>query len=638
MPAYTSSDEDVSYLQRKIVFLILFVALFILIVFVRLYYLQLYRGAEYRSLSEQISVREEEIHAKRGLILDRYGKVLVSNRSIYEIAIIRQHVRDLPRLIESVSKLIPLSAEEIYAKLTEFKNSPPFVPLVLVTDAPFDWVAKLRQYQRPEYDDDTPVYLEGLEVRSTFTRVYPHAELFSHALGYLREVDEKTLKHMEETNPGLYSQGDFMGASGVERAYDEHLKGIDGMYARVVDARGKEIRNNDELGLLQDRMSFDPEEGGTLVTSLDYDAQFAAAEAFGNRKGAVVALDPTNGQVIVMYSSPAFDPNLISRNIDRAYWAKINLHPDKFLFNRAIQAMYPPGSTYKIIPSYGGLDSGLINPDTHFNCGGGMQFGNRFFRCWNKGGHGSTDVHRAIMQSCDVFFYRTGLLLGVDGLNKYAHLFGLGQKTGIEIPYEQAGLIPSTEWKMRRYKTPWIESETLSISIGQGYDLVTPLQNAYMAAMVANGGRAFKPHFGQYILNAVGEREKNFDQPLGEPALSEKNLNLVRQGLIDVVHGAGTARRLQASPYKIAGKTGTAQVVGYDAKIQVKDHALFVSYAPYDNPKIAVSVIVENGGHGGSDAAPVALKIIDTYLSKFMPAPDKGNQRGKSQFINEAGD
>lgn len=626
MPSLFSSEDIVS-LQRKVNILSLIVLVFILIVLVRLFHLQVYRGSSYKVLSEQISVREEELRSRRGLILDRWGKVLADNRPYFEIVVIPQYMRNRRRTIESLSQLIPITAEEIKAKLHEARRAPPFMPVVLVEDAPYDWVAKIREYVRPDYDEEVAVYLEGVEVRASPLRLYLYPEIFSHAIGYLREIDKKTLKRYKKEYPDRYSMGDLIGANGIEWAYDLELRGHDGMRARVVDARGTQISGHPDVEILEERASFDPVDGNHIVTTLDFDAQMKAASFFENKRGAVVAIDPNTGEILVLYSSPGYDGNRIMKNIDKSYWQKINLHEDKFLYSRAVQAAYPPGSIYKIVPAFGGLDSGKITPETRFRCGGGLQFGNRFFKCWNKGGHGSVALLRGIAQSCDVYFYNVGLKLGVDGLHKYAHLLGLGERTGIEIPYENPGLIPSTEWKKKRYKQPWIESETLSIAIGQGYDLLTPLQAARMIAIVANGGHLFKPHLGKEILSPSRQTVKEISFPLGEAVIPEEILKLIQQGVIDVIHGAGTAKRLRASPYKIAGKTGTAQVIGHDSKLAMtarrKPHGWFVAYAPYDDPKIAIAVIVENGGSGGAVAGPVAMGVINEYLDKVIGSREK---------------
>lgn len=607
-----TNDEDVSFLQNRIPALTFVVIAFCLIILARLFYLQVLRGPEYRHLSAQISVREEEIRARRGDILDRKERVLAASRPYYEVVAIPQDVDSPERVMASLSEVIPVPAKDLLrAFMAERPVIAPFQPVTLVADAPYEWVATLRQRMRPDYDAESPVFLNGIEVRVSQIRFYLYPELFSHVLGYMKEIDREGLVAMAKTpHADRYSLGDLIGAAGIEATHDLSLRGSDGVSARVVDARGKEIRHP-EMKLLAEQSSLASFAGSDLKTSLDYETQWAAQEAMAGRKGSVVALEPYSGQVLALYSSPGYDPNRITKTVDRDYWRQINLHPDKFLFNRAIQGTYPPGSVYKIVGAMAGLTSGKITPETKFHCGGGLQFGNRFFRCWRSGGHGTVEIRRGLTQSCDVFFYQNGLRVGVDGLNQFARLFGLAQKTGIDLPFEQGGLIPTSAWKEKRFRQKWIESETLSIAIGQGYDLVTPLQNARMIAMVANGGRPITPR--------VAAREP---ASLAEPVMNPDTIALIQGALIDVVHGEGTARRLKASPNKIAGKTGTSQVVGRERGSgtgKLKPHGLFVAFAPYDDPKIAVSVIVENAGGGGAFAAPVAMAVIDAYLGKKVP-------------------
>lgn len=618
------SDEDLVSLHRRVPFFMGAAFIFFMIVLIRLYYLQIIEGNHLRDMARQISVRQEETKAPRGLIMDRNHKVLADNRTSYEIVIIPQYLQEKQKTIHALSQLIPMTEEEIEKKIAEAKYSLPFFPVTLVADAPYNWIAPLRQLMRPDYDSNTPFDLQGVEIRTTPTRDYLYPQLFSHVIGYLKEIDKKKMEVMQAKYPDRYTLGDWIGASGIENFYDLDLRGIDGVKTKVVDARGREITGFSETDLLQEETSYAPKQGNHLVTSLDFDAQLAAERAMAGRKGSVVAMDPNTGEILALYSFPGFDANRILQNFDKEYWKKINLDPDKFLFNRAIQATYPPGSIYKIVPAFAGLATGEITPETSYNCGGGMQFGNRYFKCWNKAGHGKVWLVRGISQSCDVFFYQTGLKVGVDRLKEYANKLGFGRKTGVDVPFEQAGLIPSSEWKMKRLKSPWIDSETLSISIGQGYDLVTPLQAANMISTIANGGYAITPHFAKQIIDESGRVIKEIKPAHGEQVVPPEILHYIQEGVINVVQGAdGTAKRLQSSPYKIAGKTGTAQVIGHDSKLGMTKertaHGWFVAFAPIDNPKIAMSVIVENGGSGSGAAAPVALEVINTYLGKIMP-------------------
>lgn len=616
-------EHSVTFLHRKIPWIIILVSVVFLIVAGRLYYLQVLQGQHYNDLATEIFIREEELVAKRGNIVDRFGKVIADSRAYFEITITPQYVSNGKKVIRDIVEILPeISADDIQKELSNARYEPKFKPVSVVKDVPYELVAKLQEYLAPVYDENSPYDLSGVSVRYIPMRRYIYPHLFSHSLGYLKEIDKPGLKKAKKKYPGLFSLGDLTGAAGVERTYDVALKGLDGVWGRVVDARGREIQTKGDLQLLRQQVSNDPISGYTLRTSLDFRAQKVAQDALTGKHGAVVAMDPNTGEVIALYSSPGFDANRLGKIVDKKYWAKINLDEDKYLFNRATQAMYPPASTYKVVALSAGINTGKIDPQkTYFTCRGGMSFGNRFFKCWNKGGHGRVNAVRALAQSCDVYFYRLGLMLGVDGLAKYARIFGLGQKTGIDIPYETSGLVPTQKWKETYRKEKWMESETLSVAIGQSYNLTTPIQNAVVASMVANGGYRVRPHIGLEVLDHQGTVIKKIPVKKEKTMLAGTDaLKWVQKGMIEVIHGAGTAKRLRRSPYKIAGKTGTAQVVGHDSKVRGKKavaHALFISYAPYYDPKIAVAVMVEHGRGGSSTAAPIAQRVIDTYMDHF---------------------
>lgn len=616
-------DENTSFLQNKLPFVTMGVVLFYLIILARLFYLQVSQGEKYLTLATKTFVREEEIIARRGNILDRFGKKLADTRPYYEVSITPQYLDKKERILQNLAELFDVPIQEIEEKLSKARYEPRFRPVSILEDISYDGAVKLRQRLGPDYFEESPYYLNGVSLQVTPLRRYLYPEVFSHALGYLREIDKKGLERMADKHPGRYTRGDLLGAAGVEYAYDLELRGHDGQLGRVVDARGREVAKIEDVRILKERATLEPQAGYHLLTTLDFDAQTAAHEAMQGRKGAVVALDPNNGEVIVMYSSPGYDANRITKNVDKEYWKKINLDEDKYLFNRTLQGTYPPASTYKAMAIVAGIEEGVVDPHkTTYYCGGGIQFGNRYFKCWTS--HGRVNALSALGRSCDVFFYQVGIKLGVDRLAKYAKLMGYGHKTGIEIPYEQSGLVPSREWKQKRFKQEWIESETLSVSIGQSYNLVTMLQNAKMASIVANGGYEVTPHLGRAILNTDGSVHRKIRYPKKETGLiNSEGLAWAKKGMIEVVHGYGTAVRLRNSPFQIAGKTGTAQVIGHDSKARrgrhTENHGLFISFAPYDDPKIAVAVIVENGRSGSGSAAPVAMQVIDAYLGKVLP-------------------
>lgn len=626
-------EPKLASLQSRLNFLYLIVIGFVSILIGRLYYLQIKMGEKYSKLATEIVVREEQVYAKRGNITDRNGKVLASSRSYFEVTITPQYLKKKKFVIKTLAGILNLTEKEINKKLKKAIYQPRFMPVVIAEDLDYDQVAKLNELLSPIYDDKSAVQLEAVSLRAYPIREYLYPEPFSHALGYLTEVSKEKLKKYEKLYPGVYSRGDLTGASGLERAYDVELKGQDGQIARIVDARGREMDAFDDLLVIKQKATISPVSGYVLKTTLDFDAQLAAQKALGERKGAVVAIDPNTGEVLTLISTPGFDANRILKNVDKKYWQHINLHEDKILFNRAVQAMYPPASTYKPLALVAAIEEKAIDPETtKFSCHGGLHYAGRYFKCWRRGGHGTLSAVHGLSQSCDVYFYQIGKRLGVDGLAKYAKIFGYGEKTGIEIPYEKSGLVPTKAWKKRRYNQEWFDSETLSVSIGQSYNLVTPLQMAKMVSLIANDGYYITPHLGKEILDRNGKVFKKISYPKKPSSLKgAKSLEWARKGMIEVVHGYGTAKRLRKSPYKIAGKTGTAQVIGHDSGRRktknTQDHGLFIAFAPYDNPKIAVAVIVENGRSGSGAAAPVAMEVIDAYLSKVMPSKAENENR-----------
>lgn len=622
------NDENTADLQKKLPWLILVVFTAFALIVARLFYLQILEHAHYRKLATEIFVREEEVIAQRGRIIDRNGKLLADTRSYFEITLTPQYLLDKDTVIDNLTRLIPIKKEDILERLNKARGEPGFFPVVVAEDIPFNWLSRLREHQSPDYDTHEGLNLSGVTVRHWPLRQYLHPELFAHVIGYLGEIDPKRLATEKVGHPGIYSSGDLTGIGGLEESYDLTLKGVDGQLARVVDARGHEISGIDELNVLIASATVPPQVGKDLKTTLDFDAQVAASEFFRDKRGAVVALDPRNGEVLVMFSSPGFDANRIIKNRDKAYWGLLNdPRADQPFVHRAISSKYPPGSTYKPVTLLTGLTTGVIDPlKTRFNCAGGLKFGNRFFKCWLSGGHGPIDTVGSLGQSCDTFFYNIAKRVHVDDIARAATQFGLGKITHIDLPHEGDGLIPTAAWKLKRHNEKWYDSENLSIAIGQSYNEVTTLQNAKMTAMIANGGYHIIPHVGMEILSRDGQVLEHLDKPVYKtPLASGSALSWIQKGMIEVVQGRGTAKKLKSSPYKIAGKTGTSQVVGHDSGgvrgERTQPHALFISYAPYDNPLIAVAVIVENGRSGSAVAAPVAQKVIDTYLAKVLQQP-----------------
>ena len=589
------------------------VGLALVVLLGRLWYLQLLRGEHFRLLSENNRIRLVDLAPSRGLIFDAEGRLLADNRPSFTLAVIPEDVGDWATLTRRLHNLVALTPEEIAKARRAAQGAPPFKPVVLRNHLDRHQLALLETFR---YE------LPGVEVLVRYQRAYLAPRLAAHVIGYLGEINKREL---QTSNRAVYRMGDWVGRYGLEKSRERVLHGRRGARQVEVDAMGREIKLLKEVPASR---------GADLTLSINLDLQKAAAKALDGRAGAVAALDPRDGKVLCLYSSPTFDPNDFITGMSNKQWKKLAEDPKHPLKDRAISGMYPPGSTYKIITAAAGLAEKAINLTTRFFCAGQMPFGRRYYRCWayKKGGHGYTDIHKAIRESCDVFFYKTGLKLGVDRLAKWARAFGLGRPTGISLPHESPGLVPDSKWKKKRFKEPWQDGETLSLAIGQSFTLVTPLQLARMTAVVANGGMLVTPTLVKTVTPPGGAPVPAPEPVKARVPIAPEHLDTIAKGLSAVVNEPhGTARRARLPGITVGGKTGTAQVVGLkfeksfgdeeNVPWKYRSHALFVAYAPVEDPKIAVGVVVEHGGHGGSDAAPVAAAVMRAYFGIPEPEP-----------------
>jgi penicillin-binding protein 2 len=568
------------------------------VLLIRLWDLQIMRGSEMRKLSEQNRIRVKKIVAPRGIIYDRTGKVLADTRPSFNIYLTPEDIKDFSQTVDGLARLIDCDREDIIEKMKAASGMPPSFPIKIRSDIPMDEVAKVEANR---------VYIPGISIQIEPKRNYPYAASFAHAIGYVSEISDEELKDKKKYKD--YSPGDYIGKYGLERAYEKDLRGVDGEKRVEVDAMGREIRTLDVI---------EPTPGSSLHLNLDLDLQLTADKALETRKGAAVAINPKTGGVLVLASRPGFDPNLFVSGITKKDWQRIALDKAHPLQNRAIQGGYPPGSTFKILLALKALDLGIINERTTFHCGGGFPYGNRVFKCWKKGGHGTVSVHRAIVESCDVFFYNVGLKLGVDRIHELGDILGMGRLTGIDLPAEQKGLIPSTEWKRRRYNQPWYEGETVSVAIGQGAVWLTPIHLAMLSAFVANDGKNFKPQMVNRVVSPEGKVTKTYEPVVNaELKLKPGVLKLVKDGMRGVVNEpGGTAGASKVQNVLMSGKTGTAQAGSQS--VGLGDHAWFIAYAPSEDASIAMSILVEHGLHGSSAAAPIAKSLTET-LFKVKP-------------------
>ena len=607
-----NGPEPADFRQKlKIVIAVLLIISSVLLV--RLWYLQVIKGEELRQRSENNSIRSRKITPLRGLIMDRNGLVLVDNRPSFDVLYMPNKGKDHEIIIEKLKNLYKSRSLELSYDQPFPKKVKPYLPVKLEKNVSMEKVAIV---------ETNALALPGVYVDVSPVRLYLDGEMMAPIIGYTGEISKEELEKANDE----HASGDVLGKHGVEKYLDAYIRGSRGRELVEVNVYDKEIKN---LGRI------DPIPGYNIVLTIDADLQKAAWQAFAGKPGAAVALDTRDGSVLAMVSSPSYDPNLFNSGISYDLWDKMQNNPLTPLSNRAISGQYPPGSTYKLIVAAAALEEGIITPNTKFFCNGSFKMGNRTFRCWHKDGHGSISLHRAIVESCDVYFYNVGKLLGVDKIAKYAKLFGLGDASGIDLPNEKNGIVPTQQWKLARMKEPWQPGETISIAIGQGYNLVTPLQLANAYAALANGGTLWRPHLIQRIELTDGSLYKEFlPEKKGELGLSKKTIDILDRALWGVVNEPGgtgsAARRLNSD---VCGKTGTSQVVGLpesdkarrDKKIGAfqRDHALFVCFAPLKSPEIAIAVIMENAGHGGSVAAPIARKILDAYFEgkkKSKPA------------------
>ena len=581
------------------------VVLAFLALIARLVFLQIFQGERYTFLSENNRIRLKRIAGTRGMIFDRQGQLLVDSRPSFDLIFTPEDAKDAKGTLGQLARYLGRDEKELLTVFEANKERLAFEELTLGKDIDWPTVVAVETHQ---------LDLPGVALRTRPRRNYAEGPMGAHILGYLGEIGSKQLKALKDRG---YASGDEMGQYGLERRWENFLRGQSGGQQVEVDALGRRMRVLHEVPDVP---------GYTVRLTLDRELQETAFAALQGKEGTVVALDVNSGAVLAMVSTPAFDPNVFARGVKAEEWRALIKDQLRPLNNRATQGQYPPGSTFKIIMTIAGLEEGVVQPESRISDPGFYYFGNRSFRDWKKDGHGAVDLHRAIVESCDVYFYQLGPRIGIDKIAKWARAFGLGEKTGIALDDEKSGTIPDTEWKRKRFRQPWFPGETVSVAIGQGYVTVTPLQMANMIAAVANGGTLYRPWIVRTVESVTGAVIHQYGpEKIRSIEIKPDTLERLRNGLADVVKlPSGTGGAARSNIVAIAGKTGTAQVVemkgGYVKSEQLayfnRDHAWFVSYAPVENPQIAVAVLVEHGGHGGSAAAPMAKKVIEKFIEQ----------------------
>lgn len=596
----TLKDDVQLFFKNKIFFALLVLAFFALVLFVRLFYLQVIKYEDFAQLSDSNRIRINRIAAERGFILDRNGKILVKNVPAYELRIVKEDVADLDALLKKINEIVPFNIEKAKRNI---KQSYLYQPTVILRGLDFSRVAYFLEHSS-DYN--------GLEIDLQSVRDYTDGTALSHVLGYMGEISEEELK-----NSDYYQGGDVIGKSGVENFYEETLRGVNG-------ARKVEVNNVGRvLEILNEK---DPEPGKDIFLTIDYDLQKYLADTFSGASAAITVLDIKDNSVLAMYSAPSYDLNMFTPFIRDEEWSELIRNPQKPLMNRNIEGRYPPGSVYKVLVALAGLKEGLITPETTVKCTGSYRLNAHYsYNCWKRGGHGEMNLRKALAESCDVYFYDLGRRLEIDKIQEYSNFFSFGNITGIDLPNEKAGFFPSKEWKSLSKKEAWFPGETIITSIGQGYMNVTPLQIGVMMSGIFNGGKIYKPRVTNKIKsNMDGTTDDIKPELLREMQIPEEMSKIIMDGLVDAVYGKkGTSRRARIAEFKIGGKTGTAQVVSLrrtenmrdkDIPEHWRDHSWFTGIFPAEDPKYVIVVMREHGGGGGTSAAPIGGDVIKKMM------------------------
>ena len=598
-----------------------FVLFMFLLLAGRFFYLQVVKHGELYTLAEANRISIVPVVPNRGIIVDRKGVLLAHNYSAYTLELQPAKVDNLDALIDELATLVEITPRDRrrFKRLLEESKSIGSLPIrTRLTDEEIARFAANR-YRFP-----------GVDINARLFRHYPQGEIFSHVVGHIGRINQREVDQLEEDGRAANYRGtDYMGKTGLEQSYERFLHGTTGVEEVEVDSGGRPVRT----------LSLTPAmSGNNLSLKLDAQLQEVAYNAFGSRRGALVAIEPATGGVLAFVSKPGFDPNLFVDGIDPQNWAELNGSPDRPLLNRALSGTYPPGSTFKPFMALAALTYGKRTPQQAISDPGYFTFGNHTFRDDKVGGHGMVDMYKSIVMSCDTYYYVLANDLGIDAIARFMGMLGFGSRTGIDITGEAAGVLPSQEWKQRRFNQKWFAGETISIGIGQGYNSYTPLQLAAVIATIANDGVMFRPHIVNTIEDfRTRERTAVEPNPVRTLDLKPEHIAVIKQALVGVNKEGTGARAFAGTEYVSAGKTGTAQVIGMkpgekyiESKVveRHRDHALFIAYAPAENPTIALAVIVENTGFGARYAAPVARQVLDFYLLGKRPPPP---QRGKDE-------
>jgi len=591
--------EDLSIILRRVqgVSAVIGAGLLLLIFF--FWKVQVLDHKKYWALAEANRTRESVIGAPRGLITDRNEIILAENSASFKASIIRENCQDYDRSLGEVGQLLGIPIEDLKSRIAKFESLPLFRPITVKDNLDLKDVSRIesRRLELPE-----------LIVETDPRRYYPFGSLAAHVIGYMQELTEQELKSDAYPERNL---GDMVGRTGVEREYESLLVGVDGWRLEIVDSQG---RSRGETSRSE------PAPGRDIKLSLDFDLQQRATQLLEGREGAIIVLDPRTGEVLALASFPTYDPNKFITRFSPQEWMELINREDHPLENRAIRGLYSPGSLFKLTTALGALNAGLISEQTSFFCPGSANFYGRSFNCWQRGGHGTLSLTDAIRYSCNVYFYNVGRRMGIDRISHYAKLLAIGQRTGIDLPGEKEGLVPSQEWSRNTRKSDWYPGETISVSIGQGPLVVTPLQIAVHTALIANRGHGIVPHLLEPSVSGQGQPPATAANSRAAEEIGVKVFDTVIRGMWKSVNEGGTGRGAKVDGFEVCGKTGSTQLIGRERAQRlgkvIKTHSWFTGFAPRDNPQVAVTVLVEFGGMGGATAAPLARELFSLFKEK----------------------
>lgn len=613
MTELPSKEHFVDYFSPRVRIATALVFIFMALLAAKLWHLQMIQGEAYNEMSDNNRVRLMRMPSARGRVLDAKGRVLAENTPSFTLSIVPGELDKAQELIQTYAPILGITQERMRGIIERSRTIPKFMNYPVKKNMSLEEVSLVKAHASD---------LRGVALETKPLRVYPGQDTLCHVIGTVGEISQEELAKTSRTG---YRTGDIVGKLGIEKEYESYLKGEEGWEQLEIDAKGRTLSTVSRKP---------PRNGADVILTVDSAFQKFVEDVFIHRAGSVVAVDPDTGRVLAMVSKPSFDLNLFSPSISERQWKTLNSDPLHPLENRATRGLYSPGSTFKIVTGIAGLSEHIITPDRKFSCKGQLELGGQVFRCWNPYGHGSVSLHRAFVESCDIYFYELGLKLGADRIGKYAAMFGLGAPTGVGLPQELPGLIPTSAWKMRTYGDSWKDGETLTVAIGQGYLVCTPIQLAMMTAAMANEGKLMKPAIVRQIVAADGEVVFDHSPVVRwEIPVDPKIFSLINSALTDVVTDSkGTGKRCRIPGINIKAKTGTTQVIRVKQRTKEEDqipyhertHAMFVAYVNDRPQKIALAIIVEHGGGGGASAAPLARKIIARYYG--VPDPEDSEE------------